>query len=91
MTFIKYKHSNLVEVLMCVDGHKNLNDFNTDKGGITYSYKRVCLHHHSYWHIETIDITGTNLHAVNYYDIQMLLEGKLADLLDIVAPHIQAY
>ncbi len=36
----------------------------------------------------TVDITGTNFHTIYDYNVHMMLEGTLAELLDFVAPHI---
>lgn len=38
--------------------------------------------------VATVDIAGAYLHAVNDHNVHMLLEGKLAELMELVAPHI---
>ncbi len=40
------------------------------------------------WDVATVDITGAYLHAVNDKDVHMVLEGKLAKLMNLIAPHI---
>ncbi len=38
--------------------------------------------------VATVDITRAYLNAVNDQDVYMVLEGKLAELMNLVAPYI---
>ncbi len=93
VTFIKQKRDNKVKGQVCVDGRKQREDFTKEEAASpTMTNESVFLtgviDAKEGQDVATFDITGTYLHAVNDHDVNMVLKGKLAELMELVAPHI---
>ncbi len=93
VTFIKEKRDNRVKGRVCADGRKQQEDFSREEAASpTVTNELVFLtgviDAKEQRDVATVDIAGAYLHAVNDHDVHMVLEGKLAELMDLVAPHI---
>ncbi len=78
---------------MCADRQKKQEDFTKDEAASpTVMNKSVFLtgviDAKENRDVATVDIMGAYLHTINDHNVHMILEGKLAELLDLVAPHI---
>ncbi len=78
---------------VCADGRKQQEDFKKEEvASPTVTNESVFLtgviDAKENRDVATVDNTGAYLHAVNDHDVQMVLKGKLAELMELVAPHI---
>ncbi len=93
VTFIKEKCDARVKGRVCTDGHKQCEDINHNEAASpTVTYESVFLtrvidakENHN---VASVYITGAYLCVVNDQDVHMVLEGKLAELMNLVTPHI---
>ncbi len=93
VTFIKQKWDNWVKGRVCADGCKQCKEFSREEAAsLTVTNKSVfitgVIGAKEDRDVATVDITGAYLHAINDHNVHMVLEGKLAELMDLVAPHI---
>ncbi len=93
VTFIKQKWDNWVKGRVCADGRKQCKEFSREEAAsLTVTNKSVfitgVIDAKEDRDVATVDITGAYLHAINDHNVHMVLEGKLAELMDLVAPHI---
>ncbi|KAL7464347.1 hypothetical protein ACHAXS_004676 [Conticribra weissflogii] len=93
VTFIKEKRDKRVKGRVCADGRKQREEFSREEAASpTVTNESVFLtgviDAKEHRDVATVDITGAYLHAINDHDVHMVLEGKLAELMDLVAPHI---
>ncbi len=91
--FIKQKSDNRVKGQVCADGRKQHGEFSKEEAASpTVTNESVfmtgVIDAKERRDVATVDITGAYLHAVNNHDVHMILKGKLAELMEIVAPHI---
>ncbi len=93
VTFLKEKRDSQVRGRVCADSCKERDEFSqVEAASPTVTNESVFLtgviDTKENRDIATVDITGAYLHAVNDHDVHMILAGKLAKLMDLVAPHI---
>lgn len=93
VTFIKQKRDDRVKGRVCANGQKQREDFTKEEAAsptVTNEsvFLTVIIDAKEGRDVATVDITGAYLHAVNDHDVHMILEGKLAELMELVAPHI---
>ncbi len=93
VTFIKQKRDNQVKGRVCADGRKQREEFaKGEAASPTVTNESVFLtgviDAKENRDVATVNITRAYLHTVNNHDVHMILRGKLAELMDQVAPHI---
>lgn len=93
VTFIKQKHDGRVKGTVCVYGCKQCEEFNKEEAEPpTVTNESVfitgAINAKEGGDVATVDIAGAYLHAINDHEVHMLLEGKLAELMELVAQHI---